>query len=157
MDDKNELTVRLERVRDYEFRVKFDEAVDLLMDEPEPLGTAKGPNASKVLSAAIGNCLSASLLFCLQKARIEPGALGAEVRTELVRNEKGRIRVGASHVTIRVDLETGDRDRAERCVELFEDFCIVTQSVRRGFDVDVSVIDQEGSEIYSSERAVTAF
>ena len=38
------------------------------MDEPEPMGENSGPNAGKVLAAAIGNCLTASLLFCLQKA-----------------------------------------------------------------------------------------
>lgn len=26
-----------------------------------------------------------------------------------------------------------------RCLELFEGFCVVTQSVRRGIDVDVAV------------------
>jgi len=38
------------------------------MDEPEPMGGNSGPNACKVLAATIGNCLTASLLFCLQKA-----------------------------------------------------------------------------------------
>ena len=29
--------------------------------------------------------------------------------------------------------------RLDRCLELFEDFCVVTQSVREGFDVSVEV------------------
>ena len=31
------------------------------------------------------------------------------------------------------------RSRVERCLELFEDFCVVTQSVRNGIEVDVAV------------------
>lgn len=29
--------------------------------------------------------------------------------------------------------------RMRRCLELFEDFCVVTQSVRNGIEVDVTV------------------
>lgn len=32
-----------------------------------------------------------------------------------------------------------DAGRLDRCLDLFEDFCIVTQSVRNGFDVEVEV------------------
>jgi hypothetical protein len=42
-----------------------------------------------------------------------------------------------------VRLEPGlaepDRERAARCFELFQDFCVVTESVRHGIDVAVAV------------------
>lgn len=32
-----------------------------------------------------------------------------------------------------------DRERMKRCLDIFEDFCIVTQSVRKGVDVKVEL------------------
>jgi organic hydroperoxide reductase OsmC/OhrA len=109
------------------------------VDEPPPLGAGHGPNASRLLAAAVGNCLSASALLCLRKARIDVRGMRTTVRSSMVRNEKGRLRIG----TIRVDIEPvvspADRERMSRCLELFEDFCVVTQSVREGIDVEVAV------------------
>src|SRR5262249_48109798 len=60
------VTVRLKK--GYEFVAEFPDVKDastLVFDEPEPLGKNKAPNAAAVLSAAVGNCLAASLAFCL--------------------------------------------------------------------------------------------
>ncbi len=150
MSENGELTVSLELIDEYRFNVSFERAgVDLLMDEPEPLGDGAGPNATAVLSAAIGNCLSASLLFCLRKAKIEPQGVRTTVRTALERNERGRLRIGETRVEIRLDADAPP-DRMSRCLEVFEDFCIVTQSVRGGLDVDVAVVDVEGEELHHS-------
>jgi hypothetical protein len=45
-----------------------------------------------------------------------------------------------------------------RCLELFEDFCVVTQSVRSGIAVDVSVepIAQVASSSEARETSVAA-
>ena len=32
-----------------------------------------------------------------------------------------------------------DVSRSKRCLELFEDFCVVTESVRKGIEVNVDV------------------
>jgi hypothetical protein len=48
-------------------------------------------------------------------------------------------RLLAIKVRIHPDVEQADSGRAARCLELFEDFCIVTQSVRSGLDVSVEV------------------
>ncbi|SYZ73142.1 OsmC family protein [Candidatus Zixiibacteriota bacterium] len=148
------LKVTMERIKDFEFNIKFEpHMAELLMDEPSPLGADKGPNASRVLSAAIGNCLTASLLFCLQKARIEVGNVKTEVTTALHRTDKGRLRIGNSEVAIRMDIGTEAPNRMGQCIRLFEDFCVVTQSVRKGIPVAVKVQNQDGVELYNSEAA----
>ncbi len=141
MSDAPTFGLSLERRERFVFDVAFDDPgwPLLRLDEPAPLGEGSGPNASRVLGAAVGDCLAASLLFCLQKARVPVTGLKAEVRGELARNEKGRLRIASMEVVIRPTLDAVAPERIARCLELFEDFCVVTQSVREGIDVRVSV------------------
>jgi len=137
----DQVTVSAELKQGYQFLVDFGTAgtPSLLVDEPEPLGEGQGPNASRLLAAAVANCLSASLLFCLRKARVDVRGMRSEATATLVRDQRGRLRVGAIKVRLHPDMEQADSGRVARCLELFEDFCIVTQSVRSGLDVSVEV------------------
>ena len=142
--EEKSFTVSLEHLGDYEFKVRFDwdEVPDLVLDEPEPLGHEHGPNAARILAAAVGNCLTASLLFCLRKSRIEPRGVKTTVTGTLTRNERGRQRIGGIHVRIDLDGPPGDSSpRLGRCLELYEDYCMITQSVREGIPVEVEVYD----------------
>ncbi|MBI4408206.1 MAG: OsmC family protein [Gemmatimonadetes bacterium] len=125
----------------FEFGVDFDGdgLLDLRVDEPPPLGGGRGPNAARLLAAAVGHCLSASLLFCLRKARVEVGGIRTRVQGSLVRNEHGRLRVGELRIALQPELEPADRDRIGRCLEVFEDFCLVGQSVKRGIPLHIEV------------------
>jgi len=107
------------------------------MDEPVPTGTATGPNATDLLLAAVANCLSASLLMCLQRSRAEVDRLSATATARIERNERGRLRIAAIDVEISPALGPDDAPKIVRCRELFEDFCIVTASLRQGIPVDV--------------------
>lgn len=130
------------RLRDnYVQVVDFDltAALPLVVDEPSPLGGEEGPNPARLLGAAVGSCLGASLLFCLRKARIDVSDLRTTVVGTLERNEHGRLRIGGLQVTLHPTVADADRPRMARCLELFEDFCVVTESVRHGLDVDVRV------------------
>ena len=125
----------------YRFLVDFEQegVPGLLMDEPQPLGDGTGPNAARVLAAAIGNCLSASALYCLRRARIEVHGIHTTVSGSLKRNDAGRLRVSGIRVLIEPVVEQSQQPRMQRCLELFEDFCVVTQSVRAGISVEVDV------------------
>ena len=73
------------------------------------------------------------------------------VATTITRNEQKRMRIGGSKVTINIDLDASEGpNRMQKCIELFEDFCVVTASVRNGIDVAVEVIDQNGEKLYDS-------
>lgn len=137
----NEFEISIEQIHDYEFRVRFDKEQyqQLELDEPAPLGADRAPNASRILSAAIGNCLSASLLFCATKARVELGPIRTTVRTRISRNQRGRLRVASIDVEIDPGISPDRASKALKCVDIFEDYCTVTESVRHGIDVHVNV------------------
>lgn len=111
----------------------------LTIDEPEPLGENIGPSPSRVLGAALASCLGASLLFCLRKSRIPVLGLHTTASIELKRNENGRLRVGTITVKLEPIVAHDDQARMSRCIEVFEDYCIVTASVRPAVTVNVSV------------------
>ena len=125
----------------YAFTVDFgaDGMAPLLVDEPPPLGAGSGPNGARLLAAAVGSCLGASLLFCLRKAHVEVGDLHVAVEGTMVRNARGRYRIGQLRAKLAPELTEDPGGRLERCLGLFQDFCIVTESVRSGIPVDVKV------------------
>jgi len=136
-----EFKITLDQIEDYRFQVNLDDEnlAPLRVDEPPPLGAGSGPNPSRLLAAAIGSCLSASLLFCVSKRRVEVKNIHAEVRVQTVRNESRRLRIGKVNVAVTPELAPEDREKIGRCLEIFEDFCTVTQSIRDGIEVDVEV------------------
>lgn len=140
MEPAGEFTLHVEQVKGFEFRVRFDKEqyVELRMDEPTPLGHDTAPNPARILAAAIGDCLSASLVFCLKRRGIVVDGLRSEVHVQLVRNEDKRLRIGRVEVTIHPREPIPD-EALDACLSTFEDFCVVTQSVRTGIDVSVSV------------------
>ncbi len=151
--EEGRFTIQLEQREGFEINVGFDwkRAADLLMDEPPPLGGTNGPNASRLLAAAVGNCLSASLLYCIGKEEPPDASLRTEVTCVMVRNEKKRLRIGRMEVRLIVAPTLLDSKRFERCKTLFEDFCVVSASVRAGIPIAVSVLDEAGNLLHQSD------
>ena len=140
MSDIEKTRVKVRLLEGYKFQVSFPDtsAKGFVMDEPEPLGGLDGPNASRVLAVSVANCLSASLLFCLRKSKVEVEDIETEASPTSERNEEGYWRVKRVEVSIRAKLkEPADRNRVDRCLELFEKYCVVTGAVRDGIAVDV--------------------
>jgi uncharacterized OsmC-like protein len=147
MSDTHTFSVELEQREGFDFRVTFDwpGVPELALDEPEPLGKRRGPNAARLVAAAVANCLAASMVFCLKnKFRQNPGPVRAMATGRLERNERGRYRIAGIDVVLSLSEKFGDMPHQERCLDQFEDFCIVTQSIRQGIPVSVSVVDATG-------------
>jgi len=119
-----------------------------MTDEPEPLGGGSGPNPSRMLVAAVANCMGASLLFALRKYKNDPGPLKVKAIATMGRNEAGRMRVAKVDAQIELPEMAGSYQQLERILQQFEQFCVVTESVRSGVEVDVSVVDVTGALLH---------
>jgi uncharacterized OsmC-like protein len=145
-------SLSLRRLDGFRFEVDFgDRGIPLLeVDESPPLGEGRGPNPARLLALSVGNCLAASLLFCLQKSRVKVASIAAEVEGEYQRNERNRLRIGRLDVAITIAVSDEDRGKLDRCLGMFEDFCVVTATVRQGVPVHVRVLDPQGALLHEA-------
>ncbi len=145
MTDSQRFEYELSMVKldDYKFIVDFnkDSIPDLFMDESEdiPGGEGKGPSASMLIAAAIGNCLSASLQFCLTKKKNKVNEIKTKVVIFRERNKEGFWRISEANVTITPDIEKTEDSSVQRCIEIFRKYCIVSSSLEAGIKINVNI------------------
>lgn len=140
--------VRLLQQQDFQFQIDFGGGMPLLLgDEVPPLGQGQGPNPVQLLAAAVGNCLSDSLLFALRKFKQAPEPIRCEVTAEVGRNIDGRLRVQSLHAVLTLGVPAETLQHLERVLEQFENFCTVASSVSQAIPVHVEVRDSTGQKL----------
>ncbi len=75
----------------------------------------------------------------MQRAGVKTSGVTADVHVEIVRTDEKRLRIGKLGVQLHPGVSGEAVAALERCTSIFEDYCIVTQSVRKGIDVEVHV------------------
>lgn len=141
-----QVAVTVTRQDRYRFLVDFGSKIaNMVADEPAPLGESAGPSPSQLLAAAVANCLSASLVFAHAKFKEDPGRLTTTAVCDVGRNEKNRLRITAIKVTMTLGVAPESLSRLDRALAQFEDFCTVSQSVRTGIPLSVTVKGPDGS------------
>ncbi|MGA8514570.1 MAG: OsmC family protein [Burkholderiaceae bacterium] len=142
---ETQIHVQLHQQRDYQFAISFGSGIaDVLGDEPAPLGSGLGPSPVQLLAAAVGNCLSDSLLFALRKFKQEPEPISCDVHAEVGRNAEGRLRVLEIRAVLTLGLPAASLQYLDRALGQFETYCTVTQSVGQGIAVHTEVVDALG-------------
>ena len=140
--------ITLRQQQDYQFQVDFGEGIPpLLVDEPAPLGTGQGPSPVQLLAAAVGNCLSDSLLFALRKFKQTPEPLHCTVDAEIGRNEQKRLRVLKMTAALHLGVPASSLEHLDRVLDQFEAYCTVTQSVGQGIPIELHVFDSSGQRL----------
>lgn len=140
--------VQLTQKQDYQFDIHFGGDVPVVMgDEPAPLGAGQGPSPVQLLAAAVGNCLSDSLLFALRKFKQSPEPLTCDVHAEVGRNAEGRLRVLQIKAVLTLGVPAASLAHLDRVLSQFEGYCTVTQSVGQGIDIVVEVVDALGQRL----------
>jgi len=142
MSEERKLSIDVELLQNYEFKVDFhlEGVEDLIVDDLAPIGEGKGPSATMLVLAGVGNCLSASLVFCLRRSRVEVKDLKTEIEGILTRNEEGRWRIKKIDAKLHPLVDEQHQSQLKRCTEIFEQYCVATQSVREGIDVQVEIL-----------------
>ncbi len=142
------VSIELRQQHDFQFEVEFGNGVaPLLADEPPPLGGADGPSPVQLLAAAVGNCLSNSLLFALRKYKQSPEPLSSRITAQVGRNSENRVRVLGIQADLRLGVAAGSLQHLDRVLASFEDYCTVTRSVAAGIPVTVQVYDSTGAQL----------
>lgn len=139
------VNVDLKQDKDFRFAIDFGGAIPVLYgDETPPLGNATGPNPAQLLAAAVGNCMSDSLLFAIRKFKQRPEPIRTTVAATIDRNAENRLRVQNMNVKLTLGVPGSSLAHLDRALEQFEEFCTVGQSVRQGIAVTIEVYDGEG-------------
>lgn len=142
------ITVTLTQQRDYQFQIDFGAPVpSLLGDEPPPLGQSAGPSPMQLLCAAVGNCLSDSLLFALRKFKQAPEPIHCTVTADVGRNADARMRVLGMRAVLTLGVPAASLAHLDRVLGSFEAYCTVTQSVGQGIPITIQVFDSTGQSL----------
>lgn len=144
--EQHSFSVNLRSIENYLFEIDFGEFGNIMTDEPEPLGGGQGPNPGRLLAASVANCLAASLMFAIRKFKEDPGEITATVTGHLQRVDQ-RWRIPELNVQLTLGNAADNLPHLQRALDQFEDFCVVTQSVRNGIDVTVEVSDGTGTVV----------
>ena len=145
MNESHTVVVQLQQQQDYRFDIEFGADLPVLTsDKPAPLGTGLGPEPIQLLCAAVGNCLSDSLLFALRKFKQAPEPLSTTVEADVGRNPEGHIRILGLRIALRLGVPAARLEHLDRVLASFEGYCTVTQSVKQGIPVAVTVQDADG-------------
>jgi len=140
--------VQLQQKQDYQFDIRFGGAVPNIMgDEPAPLGAGQGPSPVQLLAAAVGNCLSDSLLFALRKFKQAPEPIRCDVQAEVGRNADARMRVLSMKAVLTLGVPAASLPHLDRVLTQFEAYCTVTQSVGQGIAIRTEVFDSLGVQL----------
>lgn len=144
-DKAFEVSVKL--LENYVFQVDFGEFGNVIADEDAPLGTGEGPNPARLLAAGVVNCLTASLLFAIRKYKGNPQEVSATISGTITRVER-RMRIETLNAELQLGGDTALLPDLDKALAQFEDFCTVTQSVRAGIRVNVTVRDRDGNILH---------
>lgn len=141
-------TITLKQISAYKFELDFGDALPVVaVDEGKPIGDGEGPCPEQLLIAGVANCLSASLVFALKKWRQQTTGIEARASCQITRNAEGRLRIAGIDVAITLGAEARELERIDRVVADFERFCTLSESVKTGIPVAVSVTDRAGTRL----------
>lgn len=138
---KSEVGIKLEEEMIFKCDLGHIKMNDLFIDEQHKKSIDKiGPNPSKLLASSVLGCLAASFAFCMQKKGFSLSDLDGKAVITSIRNEKGFWRIKKIDIKLNPNIDNTEmRKRADQCIKFFEQYCIISESLRYGIEIDVNL------------------
>lgn len=132
--------VELNWLKNFTFEVTVNGFPKFYMDELEPVGEDSAPNPADYLLVSVGGCVASSFLYSTLKLGISIKKLQVKVWGKYTRKE-GMVRVGEVNVELYVDPATENvpAENLELCLNVFRRYCVVSESLKEGIPVTVSL------------------
>lgn len=140
-ESKSEVGIKLEEEMIFRCELGQIKMNDLFIDEQNKKTIEKvGPNPSKLLALSVLGCLAASFTFCLQKKEFSLSDLEGKAVIISKRNEKGFWRLKKINIKLNPKIDNPKmRERADQCKKFFEQFCVLSESLRNGIEINVNL------------------
>ena len=133
---------------DVSFRTREGE---LLQEDPSPMGPGHGPEAVSTFVASATYCMASSLNYYLAKARVVPEELSARGHAEMRLTEEMFRRIERLDIDIHIVVTEKEMKRLMRALERFTELCIITESIKGSFPINVRVRHPWGMHLAVSE------
>ena len=142
MSDEIKTHLKLNWEKDLIFKLDMGKVKtgNFLIDDTNKGADKIGPNPSRLLASAVMGCMCASLLFCIGKKNLSFDDFEAEAEITTFKNEKNFWRV--KEINIKMIPKTNDEaviKRLKQCEKMFEEYCVITQSVREGITINLDL------------------
>lgn len=143
MSNELKTKVRLKLEEQMLFKCDLGQSMNqnLYIDERNKKVTNKiGTFSTKLLALSVLGCFAASFEFYLQKKEFSLSDLDGKAEVTLARNDKGFWRVKKIDIEILPKVDNPKmHKRTDQCKKLFEQYCIISESLRKGFEVNVNL------------------
>jgi len=149
------ISIELEQVHCHCFEARFDDPAiaPLRVDLPAPAGGGAGPDPTRLLGVAIAECLASSLLQALREHGNEAVPLRALASVGLARDAQRQLRVAQVAVDLHLGAPADALHGLQGVLDHFGARCVVTESLRRAFPIDVRVLDARGTTLKLTRSA----
>ena len=138
---KSQVGIKLEEEMIFKCDLGEIQMSDLFIDEQHKKTIDKiGPNPSKLLALSVLGCLAASFTFCLQKRGFSLSDIDGRAIITSRRNEKGFWRLKNLEIILKPKIDNPEmRRRADQCKKFFERFCVISESIRDGIEINLNL------------------
>lgn len=124
---------------------------EVLMEDTSPMGPGHGPESVSTFVAAATYCMASSLNYYLAKMRVVPSELSARGHAEMRLTDEMYRRIDRLDIDVNVVVTEREMKRLMRALERFTDLCIITQSIKGSFPINVRVRHPWGMHLAVSE------
>lgn len=136
------MKIKVNWINDFGFRAEVRHFKNILIDEPRSFkGKDRGPSPVEYILVGIGGCLGSSFIFCLEKNNFEIKELNIVVDGKMThRKPYNHLELVNVSVELNIlDFEGKSKKKFDKCLEIFREYCIISNSLIRGLPIDVKV------------------